>query len=102
VRRRTRGTTLVELMVAMSLLAIIAGIAAFTLAGHGDRRREPPPSVSSRIAALRDSAVASGRPVSAELVEGAVPVVVTILPDGRIIADRDLDSARAAARPHAR
>ena len=62
--RRT-GFTLVELLVVIAIMAVMAGAVVLTFAGPGSGPTESATRFASRLAAARDEAVLTGRPVSA-------------------------------------
>jgi type II secretory pathway pseudopilin PulG len=74
-----RGTTLVELMVVLLLLAVVTGISGFALAGL-----RPPADTAERqrLVRARTAVLRSGRAVTLELRDGRV---VRFLPDGRAL-----------------
>lgn len=81
---RERGATLVELMVALAVMAIVAGVAGLAFV-----TRAPVPTVDDDRAAVsrgRDAAMATGRPQLVWLgAEAGARRRVTALPDGRVI-----------------
>jgi general secretion pathway protein H len=59
------GFTLVELMVAIMLLALIAGAVMLTVGEVGGGPKEPAMRFATRLAAARDQAILAGQPISA-------------------------------------
>jgi general secretion pathway protein H len=59
------GFTLVELMVVIALMAVAAGVVALTVGSHGSGATDTATRFASRLAAARDQAILSGRPISA-------------------------------------
>lgn len=62
---RRNGFTLVELMVVVAVMAMIAGAIVVTAAAPGSGPASSASRFASRLAAARDEAVVSGRPISA-------------------------------------
>jgi prepilin-type N-terminal cleavage/methylation domain-containing protein len=83
------GVTLIELIVVIAILGVMAGVAA--LGVRGVRRPHGTDVAAALVAAARDSALRTGRPVAIALPDSArAPRHATALPDGRVIADADL------------
>lgn len=84
--RHADGTTLLELLVALAVLAILTGIAAFHWRpdAWGDHQVDPlaPTALTDEA---RRRAVASGAAVTVTLETPDGPLVVTALPDGRVV-----------------
>lgn len=59
------GFTLVELMIALSVMALLASAVVMTVGGGGNQPAGEAARFASRLAAARDRAVLSGRPISA-------------------------------------
>ena len=62
---RRNGFTLVELMVVIAVMALMAGAVVVTTGGSGSGPSAATTRFASRLAAARDEAVVSGRPISA-------------------------------------
>ena len=77
------GFTLVEMMVVMTLIGVVAGVAAMSL-GVPDNDREP---AEARLAMARDSAARHGIAVTVAVDSSADGGVLLVLPDGRLIGD---------------
>ncbi|HEY2849482.1 MAG TPA: prepilin-type N-terminal cleavage/methylation domain-containing protein [Gemmatimonadaceae bacterium] len=81
---RRAGTTLVELLVVLAILATLAGVAALSV------RRAPstdPGDVWATIAAARRNAMRTGRETTVVVLRNGSPLSVALYPDGRTIAD---------------
>ena len=89
-RGLTRGMTLVELLVALSVLGVLLGVSA--IAWPLDPT-PPPTTWVDRAGALRDSAVKTGRRVSAVLMAADSAIAVTALPDGRLFTSAEARDA---------
>ena len=93
---RRPGTTLVELIVVLAILAIGAGIAgiAFT------RDMSPRTATSAGLLAdARRRAIASGVAISMRLRAGSDSAPVVVLPDGSVIGDSLWHMDRLSGRP---
>lgn len=62
---RQNGFTLVELMVAIMLLALISGVVILGVGEVGGGPKEPAMRFAMRVAAARDQAILAGQPISA-------------------------------------
>ena len=93
--RRT-ALTLLELLVAVTLLGAIAGVA--TLAMRPPLRPEPA-GRRQQIDNARSLALRLGQPVSVALPSSSGAWQATALPDGSVIADSSLDVDRLTGRP---
>lgn len=81
------GFTLVELMTAIAIMGILAGVAAFALADPAHGRR---PSDTTAAARALDQAAQEGEPVTLRVRrEDSTVTHITGLPDGRIVTDAD-------------
>lgn len=91
-----RGTTLVELLVVLAILATVTGLAGLALVKWSPVR----PSTTDHIAAARRTAIATGRTVLLGVVAGSDSQHAVALPDGSVIgatlAGIDRLSGRAA------
>lgn len=98
--RVAHGVTLIELLVALVIIGITFGVAAFTL---GPRSRPQPPSVGEQIAALRASAADSGKMRTAVIATDSGAILVTAFPDGRVLTSgHSSDSGNLVEAVHAR
>lgn len=66
-RRHQAGFTLVELMVVLAVMGLLAGVAVWRWPAGDGQVRADAVALSSRIAAARDQAILSGRPLALEL-----------------------------------
>ena len=82
-----RGTTLLELVVAITILGIVAGVVSLA-AWAPPQPGGDEPWVRVRVA--RDSALLQGRVVTATVMLNGRPANATALPDGRVMADSGL------------
>lgn len=73
---------MIELLVALVIIGVLFGIAAFTL---GPRSRPQAPSVGEQIATLRATAADSGTTRTAVIPTDSGAILVTVLPDGRVL-----------------
>jgi prepilin-type N-terminal cleavage/methylation domain-containing protein len=81
-----RGVTLIELLVTIAILSVVLTITTLSLAGE-KRPAETTLPISARIHALRSKAVESGRPQTMVLSDTDGTVLVTALPDGRVVSE---------------
>jgi prepilin-type N-terminal cleavage/methylation domain-containing protein len=86
VRQRT-GVTLVELLVVIAIIAVMTTLSSVAL-----RRIDAPASASAadQVLSLRREAIAAGRPITRVLRSDSVLHVVSVLADGRVLADSAL------------
>ena len=79
-----RGVTLVELLVTLSILAVLSGVTVLAV------RRIDPPRPDDPNTILADSlreAVASGRSATVRLLMNSAPAWAVVRPDGGVVAD---------------
>jgi hypothetical protein len=79
------GTTLVELIVTLAIMAIVTGVAALAVRDRRPETRELDPE--AMIARARTDAVALRHAVTIDVILSGKPYAVTALPDGGVIAD---------------
>lgn len=83
--RTQRGVTLVEMLVALALLGVIAGVATVQLI---PARLPGKDQVATLLAGLRHRAIREARTITATLTpDSAGAKLVTAFPDGRVVAD---------------
>ncbi|MDB4913040.1 MAG: hypothetical protein JWM95_684 [Gemmatimonadetes bacterium] len=87
--RRT-GTTLLELIVVISAIAIIASVSALVM----PRKLVPPDDTTHRITNGRAEALRTGRPVRVTVRLHGAYVAATMLPDGMVLVDTSAHVAR--------
>jgi general secretion pathway protein H len=58
------GFTLVEMMIVIAVMALLAGVAVLTFGPMGEGPKDSATRFASRIAAARDQAIMTGRPIS--------------------------------------
>lgn len=85
--RLRHAVTLVELLVAIAIIAVLAGIAAISA---GPVKSSKTPTAAQEVAAARAAAVNSGRPVRTTIVLNGRGHLVNALPDGRVVAESAL------------
>jgi prepilin-type N-terminal cleavage/methylation domain-containing protein len=90
------ATTLVELMVAMAILAIMAAVVGVAI--HGSNRDVADTAVD-RAAVARQRAIASGEPVVFTLTSGEASRRATALPDGSVVGASLAHIDRMTGRP---
>jgi len=88
---RRAGTTLLELLVTLAIVAIVSAVVGLTL-----RATPAPPAddAQATVAAARHTAVAERRVVTVTVQSHGQPHAVTALPDGGIVADSALGRDR--------
>lgn len=94
---RRRGSTLLELLVTLAVMAIVASVA--TLALGPVNSRSQPGNTAERIAAARRNASAERRDTTIEVVVQGVAVAVTLFPDGRVVAGTALRLDQLTGEP---
>lgn len=100
VPRARRAATLIELLIALVIIGIVFGVAAFTL---GARPRRERASVDEQIAALRARAADSAVTETQVIANDSSAVLVTALPDGRVLTSgRPTSRATPGMAPDAR
>ena len=96
VRLRTRGITLIELIVAIALLAILTGVVGLAIT------RAPSVAsaddISARISDARTDAITRGQPVTITISSSGLPRSVTALPDGSVLSDSGTLTDRLTGR----
>lgn len=93
-----RGATLVELVAALAVLAVAAGVTGLAL---GALDRPAPPTDVERVAEARREALSARRPVTLVLEGKDGPRAVTALPDGRVLGADSLGLDPLTGRPRA-
>ncbi|HEU4557052.1 MAG TPA: prepilin-type N-terminal cleavage/methylation domain-containing protein [Longimicrobium sp.] len=96
--RARSGATLLELMVALAILAIAAGVVVPALR----HAAQAPPTLHDHVAAARREALEQGRAVTRTLRDSAGTRLLTAYPDGRVAADTVLGVDPLTGRPRAR
>lgn len=79
------GSTLLEMLVTLGVMAIVAGMVALALRPH---RTSAP--VEDPLGEARRVAISTRRPITIDLVRNGRTFVVTALPDGGVVADAEL------------
>jgi prepilin-type N-terminal cleavage/methylation domain-containing protein len=96
----TRGVTLIELLVTLSLLAILSAVTTLAVRQIGKPRPHDPRAI------LADSirvVLESGRPTTVNFIIDGIATSATIRPDGSVMADSLLDLEPLSGRfTHAR
>lgn len=59
------GFTLVELLIVIAVMALLAGVAVMTVGSPGNAPADEASRFAGRLAAARDQAILTGRPISA-------------------------------------
>jgi prepilin-type N-terminal cleavage/methylation domain-containing protein len=84
VNNQRRGVTLIELVVVLAILGVMAAVTGLTM-----NTATPAASLDAtivQITHLRDSALTTGRPVTAILTHHDTAIAVTAFPDGRVLS----------------
>jgi prepilin-type N-terminal cleavage/methylation domain-containing protein len=84
-RSRRSGVTLIELIVTIVIIGVVLAITSLSLAGE-KHKDVTTASIHTRIKALRSSAIHLGSSQTATLSDSAGVILVTALPDGRVIS----------------
>ncbi|MGH7679632.1 MAG: pilus assembly FimT family protein [Gemmatimonadaceae bacterium] len=96
---RRRGSTLVELLVTLVIMAIVASVATLVLG----RPTSPPASADDLLREARLAAINNRRPTTLAVNRNGQELILTALPDGGVVADSGLDVDRLTGEPrHAR
>jgi len=91
-----RGATLIELLVTLSILAILSAVTTLAI------RRFDAPRAGDPRAIVADSvrvAADSGRTAYVRMVIGGAPASATVNPDGSVVADSAFGVDRFTGRP---
>ena len=91
------GVTLIELIVVLVILSIVAGVVALAMRAAPIAR--PPDASTTRVLAMRDSALRVGRRLTMTMVIGGVEHSATAYPDGRVVADSAFHVDPLSGRP---
>jgi prepilin-type N-terminal cleavage/methylation domain-containing protein len=91
-----RGVTLIELMITMTILAVIASVTVLAV-----RRFDPvdPTNPRQMVADSSRAAMATSRTITMRLLVGSVVASVTVRPDGSILADSAFAIERLSGAP---
>lgn len=92
--RARSGSTLVELLVVLLVLAIVTSLSAFALGGMGTH---PDGGAAERFDAARDAAIVSGTAVI-RVVDSISGVPALFLPDGQVVGDGAIDPLTGTAQ----
>lgn len=78
------GTTLVELIVSLAILALLAGVTSLAVTSL---QRKEDPSTGAILDRTKAEAIRAGRPirVTVDTAGAAEPSALLVLPDGRIV-----------------
>ncbi len=84
----SRGTTLVELVVALAILGLMAGMTGFAIHSLAPREESP---TRRAIVRARAEALEKGRPIRLviDTAGSAAPRALLFLPDGRVLGDTE-------------
>ena len=93
---RTRGSTLVELLVVLAVLGVLAGVTGLAFQRIPDRRLID--SDESRIAAARRQAIEGGRSVTVTVVRDGNAFVASAHANGSVVADTSFGVDRLSGR----
>jgi prepilin-type N-terminal cleavage/methylation domain-containing protein len=93
------GSTLIELVVVLAILAIVAGVVGLSFRGAGEKEKDTP---RARIAAARRQALERRRAVTVFVAVGDTLREMTAFPDGRVVGDTLLGIDALTGRPRAR
>lgn len=85
VASRRAGVTLVELMVTLVVLGIVLGVTTLTLAGEHKTTAQGAPSLAVQVMRIRTAAITEAAPREAVVNDHGDFVLVTALPDGRVL-----------------
>lgn len=85
---RRRGFTLVELLVAVSIMAIISSVAVLAVRKTNPPRADDPRQI---LADSQQRALATGRPIRVRLIVNGWPASAVAASDGSIVADSVLE-----------
>jgi prepilin-type N-terminal cleavage/methylation domain-containing protein len=92
---RKRGSTLIELLVTLVIMAIVASVVTLALRPTAPRRADN----RERVELAKRAAREGRRPVTIELSVNSAPVLLTALPDGGVIGDTALRIHRLSGAP---
>jgi len=92
------GVTLVELLVVLAILAITTSLASVALR-RADSSRDV--DANDQVLALRREAIATGHPITRVVRRDSASFIVTVLADGRVVADSALGIDPSTGLRHA-
>ena len=89
------GGTLVEVLITVVVLGILASVTTLSLRRFTAPSPDDPGTI---VAAILDSVLASGSPRTIQLIVDGMPALVTVNPDGSVLADSLLPFERLTGR----
>ena len=96
---RRPGTTLIEMLVAIAILALVAGVVAMGARGTGNLTASD--DALAKIAAARTEAIDGGRATTVVVNVQDSAYLVTAYPDGRVLTAARFGIAPLTGRPDA-
>lgn len=89
--RSRAGVTMIELIVVLAILGGLGALAGLAWRGHDEEAWQAPVGEETApVESARRRALSSGAPVEITVTLGESPVLITAMPDGRVLGAEEL------------